>query len=70
MCVARAEPRLCPHSLGARLSWGRGAASWEKSGRQSRGAVVETIGGVGPRLPTLSLALCMRLLWGPYCLKE
>lgn len=69
LCVARAEPRLCPHSLGARRSWGGGAASWENSGRQSPGAVEETIGGVGPRLPPLSLVYCVRLLWGPYCLK-
>lgn len=33
LCVARAEPGLCPHSLGARLSWGRGAASWASPGR-------------------------------------
>lgn len=33
LCVARAEPRLCPGSLGARPSWGGGAASWASPGR-------------------------------------
>lgn len=49
LCVARAEPGLCPHSPGARLSWGRGAASVASLRREPPGAVAETIGGVGPR---------------------
>jgi hypothetical protein len=53
LCVARAEPGLCPLSLGARQSGG-GAANWAGLGWQSRGAVLETIGGVGPRVPPLS----------------
>lgn len=33
LCVARAESRLCPGSLGARLSWGGGAVSRASPGR-------------------------------------
>lgn len=33
LCVARAEPRLCPRSLGARLPWGGGAVSRASPGR-------------------------------------
>lgn len=33
LCVARAEPRLCPCSPGARLWWGGGAACWASSVR-------------------------------------
>lgn len=33
LCVAQAEPGLCPRSLGARLLWGGGAANWASPGR-------------------------------------
>lgn len=53
---------------GGAATVGRGRGQLGKPRALARGAVVETIGGVGPRLPP-SFPSQAQPRWGPHCLK-